>query len=233
MVPSYNQPMTPALQVVNGPNREALFDSLRLRPEERTVKFEFINPVDERDELELMILAIEANDADMTTPNGGKTWIVKGIDVHPDTQGDRICLLYYNTQSRTGIINIGATVVAGPSLLSADERPKEGFFVFIELKRHGTFYLGGEEVEGDFQVAWLVVGSFGNSNDRKQFLADFPKLLEEYDAPEGSQVNISATNVIHEIYVPIMPKDFSIDMLKEPPQNEDDFWDQGPESPEM
>ena len=231
MVPNFPS-MIPVWQVVNGPNREHLFDALRLRDEERTVKFEFINPVDEREEIELKVLAIEATDTDMTMPNGGKAWIVKGIDVHVDAQGDRICLLHYNTQNRTGGIQVGATGLVGPSLLSADERPREGLFVFIEVKRHGTFYVGGEEVEGDFQVAWLVVGPFGNNNERKQFLVDFPKLLEDYDAPEGSQVNISATNVIHELYVPVAPKDFSMDMLKERPYDEDDFWEQGLESPE-
>ena len=229
MVPIY---VPPSWQVVNGPNREQLFDALRLRDEERTVKFEFIIPSDDREELEIKILAIEANDADMTKPNGGKTWIVKGIDIHPDTQGDRICLLYYNTQNRTGTIQVGATGLAGPSLLSADEQPREGLFVFIELKRHGMFYVGGEEVEGDFQVAWLVVGPFSNSDERKEFLKNFPKLLEEYDAPEGAIVNIAATNVIHEMYIPVMPKDFSMDMLKEHNLDEDDFWEQGSESPD-
>ena len=53
MVPIY---VPPSWQVVNGPNREQLFDALRLRDEERTVKFEFIIPSDDREELEIKIL---------------------------------------------------------------------------------------------------------------------------------------------------------------------------------
>lgn len=232
MVPNYIPPMIPLWQVVNGPSREALFDALRLLPEERALKFEFVTPADTREETELKILAIEATDADMTMPNGGKTWIVKGLDVHPDTQGDRICLLYYNSQSRTGTIQIGATGLTGPSLLPADERPREGFFLCVYLARHGEVYVDGEQQESDYAVAWMWVGPFENNDERRHFLAHFPGFLKEYDAPDGTTVCASACNVIQETIIPVMPKDFSAETLRRYFQSGDEFWEEDPENPE-
>lgn len=226
MVPNYIPPMIPSWQVVSGPGREALFDSLRLLPEERTVNFEFILPSDDREEMELKILAIEAtNNNDEGTPNGGKTWIVKGIDVHPDTQGDRICLLYYNTQSRTGTIQFCATGIVGPSFLPADERFREGFFVFLQLIQDDGY-------EGDYMTGWLWVGPFGSNEERKEFLNNFLKLPEVCDAPTGTRVHATVCNAIQETIIPLSPKDFSLDRFRAFPQSEDDSWGQDPENPE-
>lgn len=228
MVLDYIPPIIPTWRVVNGPSREALFDALRLLPEERALKFEFITPAETREEIELKILAIEAtNNYDDRTPNGGKVWIVKGIDIHLDAQGDRICLLYYATQSRTGTIQIGATGIIGPSLLPVDERPREGFFLCVYLTRYGEVYINGEQQDSDYAVAWMWVGPFGDNDERKEFLANFPNLLEEYDAPEGIKVCITTCNVIQETVVPVVPRDFSLNMLKEFPQSDDDFWGYG------
>lgn len=158
--PQMPAPQVDGWQIVSGPSREVLFDALRLIHEGRELKFELIRPDDVREEIALKILSIEAI-GDYNAPGGGQMWLVKTFDpsVDVDTH-DRICLLSYSTQSRTGTLRHCSADMAGPSYLPADERMREGFF--LPVAKHG--------------ILQLCIGPFETGEERKQFLR---RLMDE------------------------------------------------------
>lgn len=156
LIPQTPAPQVEGWQIINGPSREILFDALRLVQEGRELKFEIVRQDDVREEIELKILAIEAI-GDYIAPEGGQKWLVKAFD--PSEGGfppDRICLLNYSTQSRTGTIQYCAENMAGPSYLPVDVRMSEGFFLVISRSEAPQHF-------------W-VIGSFENDQQRSEFL---------------------------------------------------------------
>ncbi|OGZ68440.1 MAG: hypothetical protein A3D44_00665 [Candidatus Staskawiczbacteria bacterium RIFCSPHIGHO2_02_FULL_42_22] len=226
--------MTPAFDgwlLVNGPSREMLFDALRLVQEERMLKFEYVLPDDVRREIGLKILAIEAI-GDYNAPGGGQMWLVKAFDLDSEMEApDRICLLNYSTQSRTGTIRFGSADMAGPSYLPADERMREGFFLVITN-------FGGWQ---------FCIGSFEESEGRKTFLQDLMGKIRDvgFDsqgqdgntfysgvAGEAWMFEIALCNAIPEWMRPLEPKDFTgLDMLGDFPSPDEDDPESG--DPEM
>ncbi len=180
-----------AMQVVSGPSREVLFDALRLVGEDRTVKFEWVDPADVRREVEVKILAIGAVGDDVNCPKGGQCWNVQAYDVDDEVEGDRVVLLAYSTQSRTGSIDFCASSLVGPSQLPIDDIGQEGFFVeFAKNAGNGAMF-------------FLPVGPFATAEERNKFVEEWKvKLIGDVS------IFVVAINAIPGMMIPVPPSEF-------------------------
>lgn len=173
--------------IVDGPDRDAMFDSMRLFEKKIKVRFVWISSEDTRQDIDVQVFAIQMY-VDEDHPEGG-TWLMQGHGSDPISEDGRFLCMIYSTKSRTGklmfpseLIMLTATTGDGESMGC------EGMYVKIE--RNGAVF---------------HVGPFDTPKDRTSFFDDLKEKVPE----EELETSVELVHAIPASGILTAPETFS------------------------